>query len=130
VFLAEGGQPSLRVTRRTLIWPAVILLAALLLRVTFLESVPGGLHVDESGIADFSLRHIFPRPGETLNPFRTGPSSQPSLYHYLVRLSLAVGGQSISGLRLSSALTGAMGCWRPTGWWPCCITGGRLSSRP
>jgi hypothetical protein len=86
----------------------VILLLALLLRATFLNTIPGGLHVDEVGVADFSLRHVFPETGQTINPFRSGPASQPSLYHYLVRLALAIGGRSIAGLRLSSALAGTV----------------------
>jgi 4-amino-4-deoxy-L-arabinose transferase-like glycosyltransferase len=109
VLLLGSRRPNLPTSWQVWIWPLALVLVALLLRVPFLETVPGGLHVDEAGIADFSQRHVFPRPGETVNPFRTGPASQPSLYHYLLRLSMAVGGLSIFGLRLSSALAGAAG---------------------
>jgi 4-amino-4-deoxy-L-arabinose transferase-like glycosyltransferase len=84
----------------------IIIIVAALLRLLFLETVPGGLHVDEYGVADFSLRHIFAKPGETLNPFRSGPASHPSLYHYLIRAFLAAVGETITGLRLSSAIAG------------------------
>lgn len=109
VFLLGSERPIIPRSRQLWLWPLLLFLAALLLRVPLLETVPGGLHVDEAGIADFSLRHVYPGPGETINPFRTGPSSQPSLYHYFLRLSMAVGGASIFGLRLSSALAGAAG---------------------
>jgi hypothetical protein len=109
VLLMNSGRPEINLSRKLWLWPLALVLVAILLRATFLETVPGGLHVDEAGIADFSLRHIFPRPGETINPFRTGPSSQPTIYHYLLRLSMAVAGQSIFGLRLTSALAGAAG---------------------
>jgi hypothetical protein len=108
VFLLGSGRPSLPMSRQLWLWPLLLFGIALLLRITFLETIPGGLHVDEVGIADFSLRHIYAIPHETLNPFRTGPASQPSLYHYVLRLSMAVGGASIFGLRLSSALAGAL----------------------
>ena len=67
-----------------------------------------GLHVDEMGVADFALQQVFTETHHTINPFRTGPVSQPVLYHYLIRLSLAVVGNSITGLRVSSALAGAL----------------------
>jgi 4-amino-4-deoxy-L-arabinose transferase-like glycosyltransferase len=93
--------------RRHHLWIVGLLLAAALLRVLFLEQFPPGLHVDEFGTADFTLRHVFPPQNLTLSPFRTGQSSQPSLYNYLVRLSLAVVGESITGLRITSALAGS-----------------------
>lgn len=107
IFLIPAGVPTLRLGKT---WAVLFSLAlvALLLRATSLESIPGGLHVDEMGVADFSLRHIFPEPHKTLSPFRTGPVSQPSLYHYLIRLSLALVGNSITGLRISSASAGTL----------------------
>ncbi|MCI0399423.1 MAG: glycosyltransferase family 39 protein [Chloroflexi bacterium] len=108
VLLSGAGRPPLAPGRHWW-WLAALLLAAFVLRAALLEIIPGGLHVDEYGVADFSLRHIFYQPLQTINPFRTGPASQPILYHYLVRLFLAVAGQSITGLRLSSAVAGALG---------------------
>jgi hypothetical protein len=87
---------------------AALFAAALVLRAVDLEHVPGGLHVDEMGVADFALRQVFPRPNATIYPFRPGPSSQPALYHYIVRFSLLLTGQTIAGLRVSSAVAGAL----------------------
>ena len=86
----------------------LITLVALLLRLFALEQIPGGLHVDEMGVADFSVRHVFPVGENTLNPFRTGVASQPALYHYLIRAMLAIFGYSIQGLRISSVVVGAL----------------------
>jgi 4-amino-4-deoxy-L-arabinose transferase-like glycosyltransferase len=107
-LLIGSGRPSLSLGRS---WRclATILLIAVLLRLLFLESVPGDLHVDEVGVADFSLHHVFPAPNETVNPFRSGPASQPTLFHYLLRLSMAVAGKSIVGLRLASVIAGTLG---------------------
>ena len=92
------------------IWPLPALLAGgLLLRVFFLETVPGGLHVDEMGLANFTMLHVFPEGKTlTLSPFRTGWSSQPSLHNYIIWLSLKLAGYSIAGLRLSSAIAGTL----------------------
>ena len=87
-------------------WPFLITLLALLLRLPFLETVPGGLHIDEMGVAGYSALHIFPPDALTINPFHTGASSQPVLYHYLIRLSFSLFGYSIFGLRISSVLVG------------------------
>lgn len=104
--LLPGDRFPFRPKRHHL-WLVGLLLAAALLRVLFLERFPLGLHVDEFGTADFTLRHVFPPQNLTLSPFRTGQSSQPTLYNYLVRLSLAVVGESITGLRITSALAGS-----------------------
>jgi 4-amino-4-deoxy-L-arabinose transferase-like glycosyltransferase len=106
LLMAAGHPPKIVVGNWR--WLLVIIGAAILLRFVFLETVPGGLHVDEYGVADFSLRHIFAKAGETLNPFRSGPASHPSLYHYIVRLSILIGGTTITGLRLSSAFAGVL----------------------
>ncbi len=89
-------------------WLLLISVVALLLRLLDLDPLHGGLHVDEKGVADFAVRHVFP-PGElTLYPFRTGAASQPALYHYLIRLTIAIFGFSIYGLRISSAIAGTL----------------------
>ncbi len=102
--------PSIRrPSRRALGLMIVGFVAVILLRALFLETVPGGLHVDEMGVADFAVRHVFPGTGQTLNPFVTGTSSQPVLYFYLTRLAFRLFGYSITGLRLSNALAGSLG---------------------
>lgn len=91
-------------------WKVVLALGAiaLLLRLLLLEMVPGGLHVDEMGVADFAARHVFPPGNQTINPFHTGAASQPALYHYLIRLSFALFGYSIWGLRVGSVVAGTL----------------------
>ncbi|MEW5719919.1 MAG: glycosyltransferase family 39 protein, partial [Chloroflexota bacterium] len=107
IALMPPERPSFRITKLE-IGALGLMLAALLLRVTFLEQAPGGLHVDEVGAADFALRQVFPDSELTANPFRTGPASQPTLFFYLQRLALALVGNSITGLRITSALAGAL----------------------
>ena len=107
VLLAGAGRPPLT-WRKSWLWLGGLLLVGFVLRLVLLESIPGALHVDEVGTADFSMRHVFVKPQDTINPFRTGLASQPSLYNYLVRLSLAVGGNSIAGLRMSSVVAGTL----------------------
>jgi 4-amino-4-deoxy-L-arabinose transferase-like glycosyltransferase len=94
--------------KRSWIWLLLLLAAALALRLVFLGSLPAGLHQDEAGTASFSLRHIVPGSEYILNPFRTGPASHPTLYNYVMRLSLLLAGESIFGTRLSSAIAGAL----------------------
>ena len=89
-------------------WPLVITVVALGLRIFFLDDVPGGLHVDEMGVANFAALHVFPPQGMTINPFQTGASSQPVLYHYLIRLSFFIFDYSIAGLRISSVIAGTL----------------------
>ncbi len=97
-------RPDWRMTGLILGAVAIIFL----LRALFLETIPGGLHVDEMSVADFAARHVFPGTGQTVNPFVTGTSSQPALHHYLVRLSFQLFGYSISSLRLTSAVAGGL----------------------
>lgn len=89
-------------------WLLAINVLALLLRLPFLEFIPGGLHVDEMGVAGYAARHVFPPEGQTINPFHTGASSQPALYHYLIRLSFWIFEYDIAGLRISSAVAGTL----------------------
>jgi 4-amino-4-deoxy-L-arabinose transferase-like glycosyltransferase len=81
---------------------------ALVLRLPLLDQIPGGLHVDEMSVADFALLHVFPRAGITINPFSVGPVSQPTLFHYIIRLTLYLFGNNIDALRSSSAIVGSL----------------------
>jgi 4-amino-4-deoxy-L-arabinose transferase-like glycosyltransferase len=92
----------------TLRWPLLFLLGAWVLRLPFLSSIPGGLHVDEMGVAGYAALHVLPPEAQTINPFHTGAASQPALYHYLIRLFIAIFGYNIPGLRISSALVGGV----------------------
>jgi 4-amino-4-deoxy-L-arabinose transferase-like glycosyltransferase len=89
--------------------PLVLLASALILRIQFLNLIPGLFHVDESGVASFSRDQIYHGPGLYLNPFITGPSSQPSLYHYIIHYSMLIFGNTIFGERISSAIIGSLG---------------------
>lgn len=110
LFLTAALVPPVRISlNRTWILPGLLFFSALALRLPLLETVPGGLHVDEMGVAGFSLRHLYFLPGLTLNPFGFGPSSHPALYHYIIRLTLYLFGETISALRSSSAVAGSLG---------------------
>jgi len=89
-------------------WILGVVVLAVLLRLISLETIPGGFHVDEWGAADFALQYVVPPIHETISPFVTGDSAQPALYFYLARASLAVFGESIAGLRMSSVLAGSL----------------------
>lgn len=84
----------------------MVMAVAFVLRVTLLETIPGGLHPDETGTAGFTLEHVYSLPDRTLNPFVVSPGSHPTLYHYVTRLFLTVIGHSITGVRFSSVLAG------------------------
>jgi 4-amino-4-deoxy-L-arabinose transferase-like glycosyltransferase len=89
-------------------WLLGVVALAVLLRLIALETIPGGFHVDEWGDADFALRYVVPPIEETISPFVTGHSAQPALYFYVARASLAVFGERIAGLRMSSVLAGSL----------------------
>lgn len=100
-------RPPLEISRRHL--PLVgLLVAAALLRVPWLERIPPGLHVDELGVVGFVTRHVYPNDEFTISPFRTGPNFMPTLYYYLPWSSMSLFGWSSAGLRLPSALAGAL----------------------
>jgi 4-amino-4-deoxy-L-arabinose transferase-like glycosyltransferase len=81
---------------------------AFLVRVVQLDSILSGLHTDEVTTADFTLRYVFPGTGKTFFPLGSGPDSQPTLFYYIVRLSLELFGHNITALRLPSVLAGCL----------------------
>ena len=83
--------------------------AALVMRLIRLEFLPIGFHLDEVGMADFSMRQVFFKPFETINPFITGQNSHPVLYNYVEALFIHLFGPSLLSLRLMSALVGTLG---------------------
>ena len=90
-------------------WLLVLFVIALVLRLLYLESLPGNFHVDEAGKTEFALIHVLhPDNEETINPFRTSPNSHPILYFYILRLFASIGGYTIAGQRLSSVLAGSL----------------------
>jgi hypothetical protein len=111
-MLYPARGPRLMRFDRAWIWLAMLFVVALFLRVLNLKNLPPGFHIDETGTADFALRHVFHPsiPGQTINPFRTGTDSQPVLYSYLLFFTMKLAGFTVVGARLSSVLAGGVGC--------------------
>ncbi len=108
IVLAIALTPTVKIHwNRTCILYAFFFLVALFLRLPFLGTIPGGLHTDEVGVADFAMRHIFNDNG-TINPFSVAYASQPTLFHYILRLTLDLFGRNIWALRFSSAIIGSI----------------------
>jgi hypothetical protein len=105
--LISPGRPRVLLNRSDR-WILGLTGLAILLRVTGLETLPGGLHVDEWGAAEFALRFVVPPIDRTISPLVTGPGAQPALYFYLARLSIAAFGERIAGLRMSSVIGGSL----------------------
>lgn len=109
ILLALIPRLTSALPRRTWLMMLGLLAAALVVRLFRLTTLPPGLHVDEMGVADFAMRQVFFRPYETINPFMTGPASQPALFHYIVAGFIKLFGPQIFSLRLMSALVGGLG---------------------
>jgi len=103
------GPALLRFDRRSMALVALVAVS-FFLRVVNLQNFPPGLHLDETGTIDFSLRHAFNPlvPEATINPLRTGLDSQPVFYAYIVRLSVTLFGFTTVGARISSVIAGAL----------------------
>ncbi|MBN1266514.1 MAG: glycosyltransferase family 39 protein [Anaerolineales bacterium] len=84
---------------------AVIFLVGLYLRVVQLDNIPWLLTGDE-GSAGVSAVHFI--NGDQNNIFSTGWFSFPSLFYFLQSLPIRVLGNTITSLRLSSALVGSL----------------------
>jgi 4-amino-4-deoxy-L-arabinose transferase-like glycosyltransferase len=110
VLIAALVPFSFRPKIKVAVWhiPLALTIISLALRIFSLDTIPGGLHVDEMGVAGFAALHVYPPDGLTINPFHTGASSQPALYHNLIRLSFLIFGYSIEGLRITSVIAGAL----------------------
>ena len=109
--------PLSRVLSRALSRPAIriellavilVCLAAFALRAWDLERFPPFMHGDEAESAWRGLRILIgPEP---LPPFVTSPDwyDLPTLYHYVEAASMAVFGLSAGGVRMVSAISGAL----------------------
>lgn len=88
---------------------ALILLAlsalAIALRTINLDGIPAILTGDEGAMGLETLKVL---DGRQVNPFSTGWTSHPTLYFYNLALFLRLAGQNVAGLRLASALAGAV----------------------
>lgn len=85
-------------------WLALLGVVALVLRVVALDRIPGGLHIDEEAMSNFSNEHVWSRSDLTISPFVTGWISHPALYFFLVRFSKMFSGHPIVGPRLLNAV--------------------------
>jgi 4-amino-4-deoxy-L-arabinose transferase-like glycosyltransferase len=83
--------------------------AAFLLRVIFLNILPGQLHLDEMGVAQYARDMLIGNNHTYQNMFVTGPSSQPTLHHYILHYTMELFGYTIFGLRISSVIAGSIG---------------------
>lgn len=107
VVLMPTGGVRLRWSREAWLVLGLTIVSAAL-RLTALGQFPAGLHGDEGRLADFTLIHVYPEPGLTLSPFRVGLYSQPTLYNYIIWISMRLLGENIVGLRLASAVAGTL----------------------
>ncbi len=89
-------------------WMIGIVMIAFMLRFIAVDRVPGLLHIDEKGLSDFAIKHVFSEQERTISPFRTGQTSMPTLFYYVIKGSYSVFGYSITALRLPSVLAGTL----------------------
>ncbi len=102
---ALGSREIPRIGRGEMIFTAVLLTVAFILRGTNLAGMPNTLSGDEaaSGLVALSFRN-----GEANNLFTFGWFSFPSLYFVIQGVGLRFWGQTAEGLRMSSAVGGAL----------------------
>ena len=111
VALAVGGSWALgkrelpQIGWHEMIFTAVLLAVAFALRGTNLAGMPNTLSGDEAASGLVAL--LF-RNGEANNLFTFGWFSFPSLYFVIQSVGLRVWGQTTEGLRVSSAVGGAL----------------------
>lgn len=99
--------PSVRqqVSRRELFLVAALFVVAFLLRGTALTQFPNTLSGDEGSAGLMAVKFL---NGEANNLFTVGWFSFPSLYFAVQGLGIAILGQTTEGLRVSSAVAGAL----------------------
>jgi len=91
--------------RRDVILMFAIGLIAFLLRAIHLGDLPPTLSGDEGSAGLMSIKFL---SGETDNPFTIGWFSFPSLYFSIQSLGILLFGQTVLGLRITSAVAGAL----------------------
>lgn len=91
--------------RRDLILASLLFALALSLRLVNLEHLPPTLSGDEGSSGLEAVRFI---AGEANNPFTVGWFSFPSLFFSLQSMGIRLLGQTAAGLRVMSALAGAL----------------------
>jgi len=83
----------------------VITVLGLVLRAYNLEYIPGGFHGDEGEFGTYALSIL---EGNMLPPFYTGWFTHANLFFELQALSMAIFGVSVAGIRMLSAISGAL----------------------
>jgi 4-amino-4-deoxy-L-arabinose transferase-like glycosyltransferase len=86
-------------------WGLALLFIALLFRAPLTGQIPMALTGDEASVGISAQRF---NQGLTDNLFTVGWFSFPSLFYYLVSISISILGNTIPALRLPSALAGAL----------------------
>jgi hypothetical protein len=88
------------------LWPLAGLLGlGLLSRMACLDQVPGGLYGDEG---EFGLRALAVLEGSGPAPFSVAFDQHPTFFHWVQAAGMAVAGPDVAGVRLASALAGAL----------------------
>lgn len=98
-------DPDLRIPGSDVIIAVLVFLGAFFVRGYSTSSIPVVLTGDEGSAGLFSAMI---RDGQVNNIFRTGWFSFPSLYFFIPAAPIAVFGQTISALRLSSIFAGSL----------------------
>jgi len=109
LWLKKIKQMPPQAQRRLLIEILLLLLIteiALLLRVTHLNQLPLALHGDEGEVGMAALKIL--ESGSPTSPFGVGWATLPSLFFYLPAGSIFLFGRNEVGLRMVSALFGAL----------------------
>lgn len=94
---------------------AAVVLLAFVLRIAWLDTLPATLNNDEGEIADMGLNVLNQAPlsGQHVawanSIFQTGWGTSPLLDPYFQALVMQVAGETVFGLRLSSAVAGGLG---------------------
>jgi 4-amino-4-deoxy-L-arabinose transferase-like glycosyltransferase len=107
-------------SRRDWVWRALVValvVGSLAARVYKLDEIPAYVVEDEAefGDAGWNLLHWQPSPGQHVNSpvsvFQTGWGENPYFSWVVQALTMDVAGHGLFGLRLSSAIFGALGIW-------------------
>ncbi len=102
----RSGKGVVPVLDRKDVWIAsTLFLFALLLRISAIGTIPSTLSGDEGSAGLMAIKFL---NGEANNIFTVGWFSFPNLYFALQSLGIAVLGQTVSGLRVTSAIAGAL----------------------
>ncbi|HVA89560.1 MAG TPA: glycosyltransferase family 39 protein, partial [Chloroflexota bacterium] len=97
-----------RLARRSSLMLVVILVAAMLLRATALDTIPGFVHFDEAGFG-IQARQIV--AGQVPTVFSMGFADIPILENSWVAAFLRIFGDNLVALRLSSVVPGVLSIW-------------------